>query len=247
MPFTNKTVLVTGASRGLGRAIAEEFAINNANVIINYNHSEAEALEIKEQLSSNKGKIYTCQANVCNLDDVKRMFKFIKEEVGSLDILVNNAGITRDKFLLMMNEKDWHDVISTNLDSVYYCSKESLRFLASKKAGNIINIASIGGIMGNAGQTNYSASKAGIIAFTKSLSKEVAKSGITVNAIAPGFIETDMTLSVDEKTINNWRNSIPLKRFGNPKEVAKLALFLASDNARYITGQTVVIDGGLSC
>ncbi|MGB7606378.1 MAG: 3-oxoacyl-[acyl-carrier-protein] reductase [Lutisporaceae bacterium] len=247
MSFTNKTVLVTGASRGLGRAIAEEFAMNNANVIINYNNSEETALELKECLSTNKGKIYTCQANVSNFDEVKRLFKYIKEEVGSLDILVNNAGITRDKFLVFMNEKDWHDVISTNLDSVYYCSKESLRFLASKKAGTIINIASIGGIMGNAGQTNYSASKAGIIAFTKSLSKEVAKSGITVNAIAPGFIETDMTLSVDEKTINNWKNSIPLKRFGNAKEVAKLALFLASDNARYITGQTVVIDGGLSC
>lgn len=245
--FSQKTVLVTGAARGIGRAIAEEFAKNGANVIINYCHSDDLALELKKQLESfNKGNIYLYKANVSKYDEVKKMFLYIKNDIGNLDILVNNAGITRDKFLFLMNETDWQDVINTNLNSVYYCCKEALGLLARKREGTIINISSIGGIVCNPGQTNYAASKAGIIAFTKSLSKEVAKSGITVNAIAPGFIETDMTMNMDNKTIEQWKNSIPLKRFGHVEEVAAAAVFLASKNARYITGQTIVIDGGLS-
>lgn len=245
--FSGKTVLVTGAARGIGRAIAEEFARNGANVIINYRNSEALANELKSRLESlNKGKIYLYKADVSKYEEVKNMFKFIKSEVGSLDILINNAGITRDKYLFTMSEADWNEVINTNLNSVYLCSKEALGMLARNREGTIINISSVGGIICNPGQTNYAASKAGIIAFTKALSKEVAKSGITVNAIAPGFIETEMTINADKKIIEQWKNSIPLKRFGQAEEVAGAAVFLASIYARYITGQTIVIDGGLS-
>lgn len=186
------------------------------------------------------------KANVSDPDRVKELFAHIKEEIGQLDILVNNAGITRDKFLVLMNDTNWNDVIQTNLNSVYYCSKAALNLLAKNKRGTIINMSSTSALHPNAGQTNYAATKAAIIAFTKALAKEVAKSGITVNAIAPGFIETEMTSLTNEKIKAAWMDSIPMKRFGAPEEIAKTALFLASDGARYITGQHIVVDGGLT-
>lgn len=248
MPFKDKVVLVTGGSRGIGRAIVTEFVENDATVIINYNSSEEKALALKEELLANNkaGKIYTVKANVSDPDQVKEMFAYIKEEIGQLDILVNNAGITRDKFLVLMNDTNWNDVIQTNLNSVYYCSKAALNLLAKNKHGTIINMSSTSALHPNAGQTNYASTKAAIIAFTKALAKEVAKSGITVNAIAPGFIETEMTSFTNEKIKAAWMDSIPMKRFGAPEEVAKTALFLASDGARYITGQHIVVDGGLT-
>lgn len=248
MSFKDKVVLVTGGSRGIGRAIVTEFVENDATVIINYNSSEEKALALKEELlAKNKaGKIYTVKTNVSDPDRVKELFAHIKEEIGQLDILVNNAGITRDKFLVLMNDTNWNDVIQTNLNSVYYCSKAALNLLAKNKRGTIINMSSTSALHPNAGQTNYAATKAAIIAFTKALAKEVAKSGITVNAIAPGFIETEMTSLTNEKIKAAWMDSIPMKRFGAPEEIAKTALFLASDGARYITGQHIVVDGGLT-
>ena len=248
MSFKDKVVLVTGGSRGIGRAIVTEFVENDATVIINYNSSEEKALALKEELlAKNKaGKIYTVKANVSDPDRVKELFAHIKEEIGQLDILVNNAGLTRDKFLVLMNDTNWNDVIQTNLNSVYYCSKAALNLLAKNKRGTIINMSSTSALHPNAGQTNYAATKAAIIAFTKALAKEVAKSGITVNAIAPGFIETEMTSLTNEKIKAAWMDSIPMKRFGAPEEIAKTALFLASDGARYITGQHSVVDGGLT-
>lgn len=249
MSYQDKVVLVTGGTRGIGKAIVTEFVENDATVIINYNSSEEKALALKEELEQkNKaGKIYIYKANVSVQEDVKNMFAFIKEEVGRLDILVNNAGITRDKYLVLMNDDNWNDVIQTNLNSVYYCSKAALNLLAAHRQGVILNMASTSALHPSAGQTNYGASKAAIIGFTKALAKEVARSGITVNAIAPGFIETDMTMQTNEKIKKQWLDSVPLKRFGKPEEVAKTAAFLAGDSARYITGQYIVVDGGLTC
>lgn len=249
MSFENKVVLVTGGSRGIGRAIVTEFVEKNATVIINYNSSEEKAKELKEELltKNQAGKIYLFKANVSDYTEVKAMFEFIKEEIGCLDILVNNAGIIRDKFLVLMNDDNWNDVIQTNLNSVYYCSKAALNLLAKNKKGTIINMSSTSALHPNAGQTNYASTKAAIIAFTKALAKEVARSGITVNAIAPGFIETEMTSSTNEKIQKQWMDTIPLKRFGKPEEIASTALFLASEQARYITGQYIVVDGGLTC
>ena len=234
MSFKDKVVLVTGGSRGIGRAIVTEFVENDATVIINYNSSEEKALALKEELlAKNKaGKIYTVKANVSDPDRVKELFAHIKEEIGQLDILVNNAGITRDKFLVLMNDTNWNDVIQTNLNSVYYCSKAALNLLAKNKRGTIINMSSTSALHPNAGQTNYAATKAAIIAFTKALAKEVAK--------------TEMTSLTNEKIKAAWMDSIPMKRFGAPEEIAKTALFLASDGARYITGQHIVVDGGLT-
>lgn len=179
--------------------------------------------------------------------NVNEMFAFVKERIGRLDVLVNNAGIIKDNYLMLMDEKNWRDVIRTNLDSVYHCSKVALKLLATNKKGTIINISSASGLVPNVGQTNYSASKAGVIAFTKALAKEVVRNGITVNAIAPGYVETEMTVSMNEKTKNQWIDKILMKRFAKPEGIAKLSVFLASDDARYITGQCIVIDGGLIC
>ena len=200
----------------------------------------------EELLAKNKaGKIYTVKANVSDPDRVKELFAHIKEEIGQLDILVNNAGITRDKFLVLMNDTNWNDVIQTNLNSVYYCSKAALNLLAKNKRGTIINMSSTSALHPNAGQTNYAATSSPSIAFTK-LWQRKRLEWSTVNAIAPGFIETEMTSLTNEKIKAAWMDSIPMKRFGAPEEIAKTALFLASDGARYITGQHIVVDGGLT-
>ena len=242
--LNNKTALVTGASRGIGKAIAIELAKNGADVIINYSKDEKGALEVVGEIKSLGRRSIAVKADVSRFDDVIKMFNIIKKDFSGLDILVNNAGITMDKTLQNMEPDEWNSVIKINLNSVFNVTKNALNLL--QKNSHIINISSIVGISGNFGQTNYAASKAGIIGFTKSLAKELAKYGITVNAIAPGFIESELTnkLPYFRKKLIQWM--IPLKRTGLPEEVAYVAAFLASDKSSYITGQVLNVNGGLS-
>lgn len=248
MDFTGKTVCITGASKGIGRDIALAFARANANVVLNYNTSKEHADSLADEILAmgKENKVEIIQADVSNPEDVHRMFNIIKEKFKSIDVLVNNAGITRDKMMLFSKEEDWSSVIKTNLDSVFYCSKAAGWLMVNSRKGSIINIASTGGINGTAGQTHYAASKAGVIGFTRALAKELAKYNITVNSIAPGFIDTDMVQTIPEKLREKYIDMIPLKRFGKSEEVADLAVFLASSKSRYITGQTLIIDGGLT-
>lgn len=242
--LSNKTALVTGASRGIGKAIAIELARNGANIIVNYNKDEKSAINVVEQIKEFGRECIAIKADVSDFDDVANMFTIIKERFGKLDILVNNAGITMDRTLRKMSQEEWGKVIEVNLNSVYNVTKNALPLL--EKNSHVINISSIVGIYGNFGQTNYAASKAGIIGFTKSLAKELGKYDITVNAIAPGFIESEMTNKIPfiRKKIMEWL--IPLKRIGLPEEVAYAAAFLASDGAGYITGQVLSVNGGLT-
>ncbi|MEK6983248.1 MAG: 3-oxoacyl-[acyl-carrier-protein] reductase [Nanoarchaeota archaeon] len=240
----NKIALVTGGSRGIGRAISIELARNGAEVVINYSRDEKWVLEVLDKIKKIGGKGITIKADVSNFNEVADMFETIRKKFGKLDILVNNAGITKDRTLKKMTQEEWDSVIDVNLNSIYNVTKNALPML--QKNSHIINIASMVGIYGNFGQTNYAASKAGIIGFTKSLAKELGKHGITVNAIAPGFIESDMTnkLPFLRKKIIKWM--IPLKRTGLPIEVAYVVAFLASDNASYITGEIFNVNGGLA-
>lgn len=249
MLYEGKAILITGASRGIGRAIAIEYAKLGGTIILNYKSNSEKVEEVAEAIKKlgNGSKVYICRADVGIKEEVKKLFLFIKENIGRLDILINNAGITKDKLVMMMQPDDWNNVIQTNLNSVYYCSKEAIVLLAKQKGSSIVNIASVSGLIPNAGQANYSAAKAGVIAFTKALAKEVARSGMTVNAVAPGFIETDMVKKMGEKFQKKYLENIPLQRFGRPEEVAKLVVFLTGDDAKYITGQVIPIDGGLIC
>ena len=237
--------LVTGGSRGIGRAIALKLAENGADVAINYAGNTAAAEEVKAAIEQMGRKALLIQCSVADTDGVQAMVNQVVKELGRLDILVNNAGITRDGLLMRMKEADWDDVMNTNLKGVYNCSKAVMRTMMKQKSGRIVNMASVVGEMGNAGQANYAAAKAGVIGFTKSLAKEVASRGITVNAIAPGFIATDMTsvLSDDQKA--EMARTIPLGRAGQPEDVANAVLFLASEGAAYITGQVLNVDGGM--
>ena len=239
-----KTALVTGASRGIGKTIAIELARNNADVVVNYSKDEKGAVQVVDEIKKIGREAIAVKADVGNFDDVNSMFDVIKKKFGKLDILVNNAGITMDRTLRKMSQEEWDKVIEVNLNSIYNVTKNALPLL--QKNSHIINISSIVGISGNFGQANYAASKAGIIGFTKSLAKELGKHGITVNSIAPGFIESEMTDKIPflRKKIILWM--IPLKRTGLPEEVAYAAAFLASDNASYITGQVINISGGLA-
>ncbi len=241
---SDKTALVTGASRGIGKSIAIELAKNGVNVIVNYNKDEKSAINVVEQIKSLGRKCIAIKADVSDFDDVAKMFSIVKERFVRLDILVNNAGITMDRTLRKMSQEEWNMVIEVNLNSIYNVTKNALSLL--EKNSRVINISSIVGLYGNFGQTNYAASKAGIIGFTKSLAKELGKHGITVNAIAPGFIEGEMTNKIPfiRKKIVEWL--IPLKRTGLPEEVAYAAAFLASDDASYITGQVISVSGGLT-
>ncbi len=240
-----KIAVVTGSSRGIGRAIALKLAEMGANVAINYNQSEAAAQEVVKEIAAGGSESIAVKANVSDSEEVKAMFKEITDKWEKVDILVNNAGINRDTLLLRMSEQAWDDVINTNLRSAYLCTRAALRTMGRQKQGRIINIASIAGIMGNLGQTNYSAAKAGIIAFTKSVAREVGQMNITANAIAPGAITTDMTDALKPEIKEFILERIALGRFGEPQEVAELAGFLASDKAAYITGQVLIIDGGI--
>lgn len=240
-----KTALVTGASRGIGAAIAKKLAARGFMVIINYGHSSAAAEEVKNQIEQAGGQAVLMQGDVSSGDDVDRMFKDIKKTWGRLDVLVNNAGINRDTLLVRMKEDQWDAVLSTDLKSVFFTTKAAASLMMRQRSGSIINIASVVGITGNAGQANYAAAKAGVIGFTKSVAKELAARGIRVNAIAPGFIETDMTDAIPEKIREGMLEIIPLRRGGKAEDVANAVAFLASDDAGYIIGQVLKVDGGM--
>ena len=239
-----KTALVTGASRGIGRFIALELAKNGANAIINYNHNQSEAEKIAKEARSFGVKAITIKADVSSFDEVSMMAEQVQKEFSKIDILVNNAGIIRDRSLKKMSLEEWHSVIDTNLNSVFYVTREMLPLL--KNGGRIINISSIVGQYGNFGQSNYAAAKAGIIGFTKSLAKELGKKKITVNAVAPGFVKTNLTKNIPffRKKIINYMT--PLKEEASPEDIAHAVAFLASEKARYITGAVINVDGGLA-
>ncbi len=241
-----KTALVTGASRGIGRAIALQLAAEGAKVAINFAGNTAKAEEVKAEIESKGIEALLVQANVADSEAVDEMVKKVADTWGKIDILVNNAGITRDGLLMRMKDADFDDVISTNLKGVYNCTKAVSKLMIKQRSGRIVNMASIVGITGNAGQTNYAAAKAGIIGFSKSAAKEFAARGITVNVVAPGFIETDMTAVLSDNLKEAMLKDIPLGRIGKPEDIAKAVKFLVSDEAAYITGQVLRVDGGMS-
>ncbi|MCX6059535.1 MAG: 3-oxoacyl-[acyl-carrier-protein] reductase [Chloroflexi bacterium] len=246
LSLDKKVALVTGGSRGIGRAIALEFAIRGAAVVVNYNKSPEAAEEVVKQIQSAGGKAAAFQADVSDFKQAEALVKFAVETFGDLSILVNNAGITRDQLIMLMPEADWDAVINTNLKSTFSCSKAAVKHMMRKRVGRIINIASVAGQMGNPGQTNYSASKGGQIAFTKALAREVATRNITVNAIAPGFVDTEILDGMTPEMLEAALKMIPLGRKGKPEEIAYAAAFLASDEAAYVTGQVLGIDGGMA-
>ena len=240
-----KTALVTGASRGIGKAIALRLAKEGANIAINFAGNVAAAEEVKAAIEADGGKAILVQADVSDSAAVDAMVKTVVDTFGGIDILVNNAGITRDGLLMRMKEEDWDAVLNTNLKSIFLCTKAVSKLMMKKRSGRIVNMSSVVGVNGNAGQANYSAAKAGAIGFTKSMAKELAGRGITVNAIAPGFIQTDMTAVLPEAVKESMAKSIPLGRLGAPEEIAGTVLFLVSDCASYITGQVINVDGGM--
>lgn len=244
--LTDKIALVTGGSRGIGAAIAKALAKEGASVVINYNGSEERAKAVAEEIKVSGGKAEIYQCNVADFDACGEMIKTLIQKYGRIDILVNNAGITKDGLLVKMTEEDFDAVINTNLKGAFHTIRHMSRYFLKQKSGKIINISSVSGIMGNAGQANYSASKAGIIGLTKSAARELASRGINVNAIAPGFIATDMTEAMPENVKNSLTETIPLKRIGRPEEIADTAVFLASGKADYITGQVFAVDGGMT-
>lgn len=244
MEFKNKVVLVTGASRGIGKEIAINFASKGASLIINASR-ESEALEDTfKKIKEYNVDVLKAVGDISKEEDVKNIFKIAKEMNG-VDILINNAGITRDTLILRMKAEQWDDVINVNLKGTFLCSKYAMKGMLKKRDGRIINIASVSGLIGNIGQANYSASKGGVIALTKTIAKEVASRNITCNAIAPGLIDTDMSRKMNEEARNMLISKIPMGRMGKTKEVMELICFLASENSAYITGQTITIDGGL--
>ena len=243
MDFKGKTVIVTGSSRGIGYAVATAFAELNANVMMTGTGESVH--KACDELKEKGFNVKSFAGDISDASTAQSLIKATVDAFGTVDVLVNNAGITRDKLLIRMEEEDWDDVLRINLKGTFLCTKAAIRLMMKKRQGSIINIASIVGLMGNAGQANYAASKAGIIGFTKSIAREFASRGITCNAIAPGFIETRMTNVLSEEIKESYLKSIPLGRFGTPSEVGDLAVFLASDRAKYITGQVINIDGGL--
>ncbi|WP_456271574.1 3-oxoacyl-[acyl-carrier-protein] reductase [Bacillus sp. AK031] len=245
MKLQGETALVTGASRGIGREIALELARQGANVAVNYAGSKERAMEVTEEIKSMGGKAIAIQCNVADGDSVQAMIKETISHFGSLDILVNNAGITRDNLLMRMKENEWDDVINTNLKGVFLCTKAVSRQMMKQRSGRIINISSIVGVSGNPGQANYVAAKAGVIGLTKTSARELAARGITVNAVAPGFISTDMTDELSEEVKAEMLKGIPLSRFGEAKDIARVVNFLASEDSSYMTGQTLHVDGGM--
>ncbi|MEZ0394809.1 MAG: 3-oxoacyl-[acyl-carrier-protein] reductase [Anaerolineales bacterium] len=246
LSLAGKVAVVTGAGRGIGRAIALELARRQAAVVVNYHRSAEAARAVIAEIEAAGGRAGLFQADVSSADGAAALMDFALETFGDLHILVNNAGITRDRLLMMMSEEDWQAVLDTNLKSTFLCSKAALKHMLRKRTGRIINIASVAGQMGNPGQANYSASKAGQIGFTKALAREVASRGITVNAVAPGFIETDILQSMPAGALEAALKLVPLGRLGQPAEVAQAVAFLASDAAAYITGQVLGIDGGMA-
>ena len=243
--FLDQVVLVTGASRGIGRAIALRFGQLGAKVGVNYLRNGEAAQVVATEIEQAGGKAITLQGDVSNADTAVHLVDQMLSTWGRIDCLVNNAGITKDTLLVRMSEEAWDEVLNTNLKSIYNCTKAVLRPMFKARQGSIINIASVVGIMGNAGQANYAAAKAGVIAFTKSIAREAAPRNIRINAVAPGFIASDMTNELPQEVISQYLDNIPLKRLGQPEDVAKAVTFLASPDAAYITGQTLIVDGGL--
>jgi len=244
--LTNKIAVVTGGSRGIGRAISIELAKRGAHVIVNYNSNQEAAQSVIDEITANGGSASSLQADVSDETQAQKLIKEATGIHGKIDILVNNAGITRDNLIMMMKPEDFDAVINNNLRSTWLCSKAAVRSMMSKRYGRIINITSVSGIMGQSGQTNYSASKAGIIGFTKALAREVASRNITVNAVAPGFVLTDLTKDLPADLTAQLNNFIPLGRWGEAHDVANAVAFLASDEASYITGHVLNVDGGMA-
>jgi len=245
MLLEGKVAIVTGASRGIGRSVAIALAKAGAKVVINYAGNVTAAEEVKTIIEAAGGQGMLMQADVASNEAVAAMVKQTMDTFGRIDILVNNAGITRDNLLMRMKEEDWDAVMNTNLKGVFMCTKQISKVMMKQKAGKIVNMTSVVGLMGNAGQSNYAAAKAGVIGFTKSMAKELASRGITVNAIAPGFINTDMTAVLSEQVKEGLATKIPAGRLGDPEDVSAAVIFLVSDSANYITGQTLNVDGGM--
>lgn len=241
-----KIAVVTGGSRGIGREIALTLAGYGATVVVNYNGSKEKAQEVVDTIKSRGKEAIAIKASVSNSKEVESMIKEVMDQFGRIDILVNNAGITKDNLMMKMTEEDFDAVIDTNLKGTFYCMKQVYRIMLKQRYGRIINMSSVTGVIGNAGQVNYAASKAGVIGMTKSLARELGSRGITVNAVAPGFIETEMTDVLSDKVKEEIANQIPLKRMGDVKDVAETVAFLASDKASYITGQVLHVDGGMA-
>ncbi|WP_018702427.1 3-oxoacyl-[acyl-carrier-protein] reductase [Anaeromusa acidaminophila] len=245
MHVDNKVALITGASRGIGRATALELAKAGAKIVINYAGNAAAAQEVLKAIQEMGGQAIAVQANIAVAAEVDELIQKTVEAFGSIDILVNNAGITRDTLLMRMKEADWDAVLDTNLKGVFLCTKAVAKLMMKQRSGKIINMTSVVGLTGNAGQANYAAAKAGVVGFTKSMAKELGSRGITVNAVAPGYIATDMTEVLPDSVKEQMTSTIPLGRPGTPNDVAKAVLFLCSDAAAYITGQTLNVDGGM--
>ncbi|MFW6280981.1 MAG: 3-oxoacyl-[acyl-carrier-protein] reductase [Halanaerobium sp.] len=245
MDLKGKKVLITGSSRGIGAEMAEKMTSLGAEVVINYASSENKAKKLKEKIEKAGGTAYVIQADVSNFEEAKELVKKSYNTMGGLDVLVNNAGITRDKLLLRMKEEDWDKVLDINLKGVFNCTKNAVRYLLKAENAKIINISSVVGLIGNPGQANYSAAKAGMIGFTKTMAKELAAKGVCTNAVAPGFITTEMTDELKDNLKKDIINSVPLGRFGEAEEVADLVAFLASEKANYINGQVINVDGGM--
>ena len=245
LKLEGKLALITGGARGIGKAISIGLAKAGADIIINYRSSSTAAEELIKEIEAIGRKAYMYKADVSSMEDVVALESAVSKEVGVIDILVNNAGVTKDTLLMRMKEEDFDSVININLKGVFNCTKVFSKKMMKKRAGSIINISSVVGITGNAGQSNYSASKAGVIGFTKSIAKEIGSRNITVNAVAPGFIETDMTDILNDEIKETYVKNIPLGKMGTPEDVSKVVEFLASDDARYITGQVINVDGGM--
>ena len=240
-----KVALITGASRGIGKSIAQRFVQEGATVAFTFRSSEEEAVTLERELTASGGTAKGFKSDAGSLEQSEALVKDVVAAFGTVDILINNAGITRDTLLMRMSEDQWDDIMQVNLKSCFNLTKGVLRTMLKARSGSIINMSSVVGIQGNAGQANYAASKAGILGFTKSVALELGSRNIRCNAIAPGFIETEMTDALDEATVQGWRDAIPLKRGGKPEDVADACVFLASDMSAYITGQTLSVDGGM--
>lgn len=240
-----KVVLITGASRGIGKGIAEIFVREGAKVAFSFLSSEEKARALEAELTSGGGTAKGFKSDASKFDQAQKLVDDIVAEFGTIDVVINNAGITRDNLLMRMSEEHWDEIMDVNLKSVFNLTKAVMRTMLKARSGSIINMSSVVGVKGNAGQSNYAASKAGIIGFTKSVAAELGSRNIRCNAVAPGFIETEMTGALDEKVVDEWRAAIPLKRGGSPDDVANLCLFLASDMSTYITGQVINVDGGM--
>ncbi|ATD54860.1 3-oxoacyl-[acyl-carrier-protein] reductase [Clostridium chauvoei] len=242
----NKCAVVTGATRGIGRAIAKKYAKLGANIVINYRNSDEEAKKLEEELRELGVEVLVVKADISDFEEAQNLINLAKETFGTVDILVNNAGITKDGLVMRMKEEDFDSVIEVNLKGVFNCLRAVSPIMIRQKSGKIINMSSVVGIIGNAGQINYCAAKAGVIGMTKSLAREIGGRGINVNAIAPGFIQTDMTNKLSDKNKEMILGNIPLKRLGNVEDIAEVAAFLASDASSYITGQVISVDGGMA-